>query len=97
MCAALNQPTASGLQTQLRNATFQKVLSQISKMYHLSFYLACNCGALQQGGGPGPLGDDGGGSQPDRDLAPCVECCVQVVCVPVDIFSHLGVKLFIQG
>jgi len=50
--------------------------------------LAGNCGALQQGGGPGPLGDDGGGSQPDRDLAPCVECCVQVVRIPVDIFPH---------
>ena len=58
----------------------------------VKYYLAGNGGALEESGGPGPLGDDGGGSQPDRDLAPCVECCVQVVRVPVDIFSHLGVK-----
>ena len=73
--------------------TFQKLLQNVS----LCFHLAGNCGALQQGGGPGPLGNDGGGSQPDRDLAPCVECCVQVVRIPVDIFPHLGVKQWSQG
>jgi len=50
--------------------------------------LACHCGALQQGGGPGPLGDDGGGGQPDGDLAPRVESRVQVVRVAVNVFSH---------
>ena len=53
------------------------------------YYLAGNSWALEESGGPGPLGDDGGGSQPDRDLAACVEGCVQVVRIVVDVLSDL--------
>ena len=63
----------------------------------VTYYLAGNSGALEEGGGPGPLGDDGGGGQPDGDLAPRVESRVQVVRVAVNVFSHLGEKQFSLG
>ena len=55
----------------------------------MTYYLAGNSGALEESGGPGPLGDDGGGGQPDRDLAARVEGSVQVVGIMVDVLSDL--------
>ena len=55
----------------------------------MTYYLAGNSGALEEGGGPGPLGDNGGGSQADRDLAARVEGSVQVVGIMVDVLSDL--------
>ena len=52
-------------------------------------YLAGHGGGLEQGGGPGPLGHDGGGGQADGDLAPRVEGGVQVVSVVVNILPNL--------
>ena len=34
----------------------------------VKYYLAGNSGALEESGGPGPLGDDGRGGQANRDL-----------------------------
>ena len=55
----------------------------------MTYYLAGNSGALEEGGGPGPLGDDGGGGQPDGDLAAGVKGGVQVVGILVDILPNL--------
>ena len=54
-----------------------------------SCHLAGHGGGLEQGGGPGPLGHDGGGGQADGDLAPRVEGGVQVVSVVVNILPNL--------
>ena len=59
------------------------------KSWKKKYYLASNSWALEQGGGPGPLGDDGGGSQPDGNLATSVEGSVQVVRIMVDVLSDL--------
>ena len=52
-------------------------------------HLTGHRGALEQGGGPRPLGDDGGGRQPDGHLATRIKGRVQVVCVMVDVLSDL--------
>ena len=53
-------------------------------------HLTGHGGALEEGGGPGPLGDDRRGRQTDRNFAAGVEGCVEVVGVVVDVLSHLG-------
>ena len=49
-----------------------KHVYQISKVFwnprSTDWYLAGNCWALEEGGRPGPLGDDGRGGQANRDL-----------------------------
>ena len=52
-------------------------------------YLAGHRGALEQRGGPRPLGDDRGGRQADRHLAARIKRRVQVVCVMVDVLPDL--------
>merc|ERR1719312_1541025 len=60
------------------------------KSWKKKYHLASNSRALEEGGGPGPLGDDGGGGQPDGNLATSVEGSVQVVRIMVDVLSdHL--------
>ena len=44
---------------------------------------------MEQGGGPGPLGDNGGGGQADGHLAAGIEGRVQVVGIMVDVLSDL--------
>ena len=52
-------------------------------------HLAGHGGGLEEGGGPGPLGHDGGGGQADGDLAPSIKGGVEVVSIVVDMFTNL--------
>jgi hypothetical protein len=55
-------------------------------------HLAGDSGALQKGGGPGPLGDNGRGGQPDGDLATRVKGRVQVIGIVVDVLPNLHIQ-----
>ena len=56
----------------------------------VDIHLAGDGGALEQGGGPRPLGDDGGGGEADGHLASSVKGRVQVIRVLVDMLPHLN-------
>ena len=57
---------------------------------YFSLYLAGNSRGLEKSGRPGPLRHDGGGRQPDGDLAARVKGRVEIVSIVVDIFTNLN-------
>ena len=59
-------------------------------------YLAGHGGGLEQGGGPGPLGHDGGGRQSYRHFPTSIEGSVEIVRVVVDMLPHLWVDQLIK-
>ena len=74
--------------TEMLGISFPPTTVQSSNMG--SMYLAGHSGWLQEGGGPGPLGHDGGGRQSNGDLAPGIEGSVEVVCIMIDVLTNLN-------